>query len=377
VENQRAKVINRLRVTNFKSLHELDLALGNLTVLIGPNEAGKSNILDALALLRGLMRFSLMPNIAGDPIATRGGYRDVVWRGEHGSPITLSIEGHLGSSSPFDYTVRIELVADYWAVTDEILTAPPEESAHIRSSPINWNYKRASGSIDGNKLALVRIQNESALAKQLSQTISSWGFYNLSPALMSHANAPVSAQRLDEDGANLSAVVHTLLSEGNPLMATIEENVKAFSPDIEKILAPINVSGQTYIAVRERALPRLIPAWAMSYGTLFCLGLATALFGSDTADLLTFEEPDAYAHAHMLEHIAEMLQAVTDKRQIIATTHRPYLLDYLPPDSIAIVDKVNGATSCIRARDKKRYLKLIKELGASKAWYSGHIGGVP
>ena len=370
-------MINRLSVTNFKSLHKLDLALGSLTVLVGPNQAGKSNILDALALLNGLMRFSLMPNIAGDPIAARGGYRDVVWRGEYRNPITLGIEGHLGSSSPFRYTVRIEFEADYWAVTEESLTAPPEEAAQIRSSPTNWSYKGSSGSIDGNKLALVRIRNESTLANQLSQSISTWSFYNLLPTLMSHANETVAARRLDEDGANLSAVVHTLLSEGNPLMATIEENVKGFVPDIEKILAPINESGRTYVAVRERGLPRPIPAWAMSHGTLFCLGLAVALFSADMGDLITFEEPDAYAHAHLLELIAEMLQATSDKRQVIATTHRPYLLDYLPRDSITIIDKANGATNCIRAKDKKRYLKVMKELGAGKAWYSGHIGGVP
>jgi len=370
-------MINRLRVRNFKSLHGLDLVLGSLTVLIGPNQAGKSNILDALALLKGLMRFSLMPNIAGDPIATRGGYKDVVWRGEHGDSITLGIEGHMGSSSPFAYTVRVELVADHWAVTEESLTAPPEETAQIRSSPTSWSYKGSSGSIDGNKLAIVRIQSESALAKQLSQSISNWNFYNLLPVLMSHANETVAVRRLDEDGANLSAVVHTLLSEGSPSMATIEENVKGFAPDIEKILAPVNESGRTYVAVRERGLLRPIPAWAMSHGTLFCLGLAVALFGPETGDLLAFEEPDAYAHAHLLELIAEMLQAATDKRQVIATTHRPYLLDFLPPDSITIVDKANGATNYIRAKDKKRYLKVMKELGASKAWYSGHIGGIP
>ncbi|MFC1968618.1 AAA family ATPase [Chloroflexota bacterium] len=369
-------MINRLHVRNFKSLHDLSVVLGGLNILIGRNEAGKSNILDALALLKGLMRFSLMPNIAEDPIATRGGYRDVVWRGEDKEPITIGIEGHL-SGSPFEYTVRIELAVNDWVVTDEILTTPPEQPAQLRSSPTNWTYKGSSGGINGNQLALVRIQNESALAKQLSQSISTWSFYQLSPELMSHPNETIPVRRLDDDGANLSALIHTLLGERDPSLEAIEENVKAFSSDVEKIIAPVNESNRTYVAVRERGLWRPIPAWAMSHGTLFFLGLTAALFGPDTADLITLEEPDAYAHAHLLEVIGEMLQTAANKRQIIATTHRPYLLDYLPRDSITVIEKAKGATKCVRPKDKRRYLKAMKELGASKAWYSGHIGGIP
>ena len=177
-------MINKLHVSNFKSLHDLDVVLGGLTMLIGPNEAGKSNILDALALLKDLFRFSLMPNIVGDPINARGGYKDVVWRGEDQKAITLGVEGHLGLGDPFEYMVRTELLKDYWAVTEEILTIPPEQPTKLRSSPTNWTYKNSSGSINGNQLALVRIENESDLAKQVIQSISKWRFYHLSPESM-------------------------------------------------------------------------------------------------------------------------------------------------------------------------------------------------
>jgi AAA15 family ATPase/GTPase len=45
-------MITRLQVRNFKSLREIDLELGSLNVLVGPNMSGKSNILDALHFLR-------------------------------------------------------------------------------------------------------------------------------------------------------------------------------------------------------------------------------------------------------------------------------------------------------------------------------------
>jgi predicted ATPase len=47
-------VITRLEIDGFKSLRDFSVDLDPLTVLIGPNSAGKSNVLDALALLSRL-----------------------------------------------------------------------------------------------------------------------------------------------------------------------------------------------------------------------------------------------------------------------------------------------------------------------------------
>ena len=47
-------MLNRIRVRGYKSLRDLDVQLKPLTLLFGPNAAGKSNILDAVQLLSRL-----------------------------------------------------------------------------------------------------------------------------------------------------------------------------------------------------------------------------------------------------------------------------------------------------------------------------------
>jgi AAA15 family ATPase/GTPase len=47
-------MITRLEVDGFKSLRNFAVDLEPLTVFVGPNSAGKSNILDALELLSPL-----------------------------------------------------------------------------------------------------------------------------------------------------------------------------------------------------------------------------------------------------------------------------------------------------------------------------------
>ena len=44
-------MIDRLRVENFKCLRDVAINFAPLTVLIGPNDSGKSSLLDALFLL--------------------------------------------------------------------------------------------------------------------------------------------------------------------------------------------------------------------------------------------------------------------------------------------------------------------------------------
>ena len=44
-------MITRLRVKNFKALRDVEVQLTPIHVLIGPNDSGKTSILDALAAL--------------------------------------------------------------------------------------------------------------------------------------------------------------------------------------------------------------------------------------------------------------------------------------------------------------------------------------
>ncbi len=49
-------MITRVRVKNFRSLADVDVTLGPLTVLVGRNGAGKSAFIDALRFVRDALR---------------------------------------------------------------------------------------------------------------------------------------------------------------------------------------------------------------------------------------------------------------------------------------------------------------------------------
>ena len=73
-------MINHLTVQNFKSLHHITVDLKPLTIIIGPNASGKSNLLDALEAIQRLVQYKgttmpgrdgLQPTISIDAVLWR------------------------------------------------------------------------------------------------------------------------------------------------------------------------------------------------------------------------------------------------------------------------------------------------------------------
>ena len=63
--------LTRIKLSQFRSLKDIDVKLGKLTVLVGPNGSGKSNVLDFLRLVSESLTTSLDQRESrfGDPSA--------------------------------------------------------------------------------------------------------------------------------------------------------------------------------------------------------------------------------------------------------------------------------------------------------------------
>lgn len=81
--------ITRLRATNFKSLKEIDIPLSNLSVLVGPNASGKTNVLELLKFMTLCIKPPGMPSY---PFTPWWGYNNIVSGGKEETPISFGID---------------------------------------------------------------------------------------------------------------------------------------------------------------------------------------------------------------------------------------------------------------------------------------------
>ena len=99
--------------------------------------------------------------------------------------------------------------------------------------------------------------------------------------------------------------------------------------------------------------------------------------------MVAIEEPENNLHPRLLQLLIETYDRVRIEvgdaaAQVFVTTHSPYLVDLMQPEDVVIVEKRDGATSCVRAEDKHDLKRMMEEseMSFGRLWYSGALGGV-
>lgn len=367
-------MITEITIKNYKSLENVTLKPGPLTVLVGANGSGKSNILDALMFLKGLVALNQGLDKVLEP---RGGYEAVVWGRDIERDISVGLEWKsIDNFGQLSYSIRFGQSDGRGAVKEEFLLADSSEVLG-RTTPNTYSFERGSSDTASYRSSLEEAHHYVPQTAEIIRRMRGWVFYNFDFNQMRPPHSVRSEFRLNETGNNLSTVLHALFSIESPLFDDIFDSVRGSVPVVEKLLSPIVGDAQTQVALKERDIPEPVAAWGLSDGTLFALALSTALLTPQIPTLLTLESPDASLHPYVMEHVAELLKSASRKTQVIVTTHSPYLLDHVPPQSIVVVEKIKGKTVLKPVKGRKGVRYAIDKLGAGKAWYSGHLGGVP
>lgn len=369
-------MIETLRVQNYKSLKDIEIPLRPLTVLVGPNAAGKSNILDCLRFLSEMVAGPSDPN---EPVMKRGGFSDVVWGGKIELPVTIACkweqEGVLKAS--FDYRLSFQYAhGNTLSIAEEELSAtvPGIGQDSLQRTGTTLKYKDGSGSVNANRTLFSA--GSGGTVGPVGDVFRSWAFYDFLLQGMRQPQPVAKQTRLRPDGGNIATLLHWVFSEQSEVFSEVEDHLKAAIPEVEKLLSPLTEGGKTYIAWREKHIAGRIPAWNMSEGSVRLVAMLLALLVPEPPPLVAFENPDTHLHAHQMEYLAEILKAGSERSQVIITTHSPYLLDHVPPESVLIVWKEAGETKVKPVASVPHLREALKELGLGELYYAGHLGGV-
>ena len=106
------------------------------------------------------------------------------------------------------------------------------------------------------------------------------------------------------------------------------EKLQAINENVEEIYTNIQ-GGTVQLLLQERWLREPIPATRLSDGTLRYLCLLTILCHPDPPPLICIEEPELGLHPDVMQSLAKLLIAASQKTQLIITTHSDVLVSAL------------------------------------------------
>lgn len=418
-------MLKRIVIRGYKSLVDLDVSLQPLSVLFGPNAAGKSNFLDALQLLSRLatsrtLREAFEPPHRGHPLeAFTFGPQGIqgLLEAESASlsmqvdvelsPAVVNAVNHqlgtlLGKTAPprtrapangngrsfvratsLRYRIEIEIVPRLGTlrVVDESVIAlndkgkpasKPRPFLEHRGRRL-WLRREGSAQgvayecpLDRSVLALPLYPLHHPHLVALRQELERWRFYCFEPREQMRGGTPVKeVHHLGPRGEELAALLNTLKATHPRQFQAEGKALHVCLPSITGLDVQVNQQGEAELRVLEDG--RAISARLLSDGVLRMLGLFLACGLEQKSTLVGLEEPDNGIYARWLDLVAKYLttQQFLGDSQLIVTTHSPGLLDLLPPASLYVC----------RQRDGRTWVQRYLETPAGKT--SARDRGVP
>lgn len=362
--------ITRIRAKNYRSIRELDIELGPLTVLVGPNASGKSNVLDVLRFIRDVFYRDLDAAIS---------QRDGIGSIRHLSRCGRAEDVELGFSARFenlaiDYSFvlagdsdgghRVKREYGRYKSDDESNYIPfdVEEGRIIEPDPVfglislgfptdNPSFFRFGGFLfnTNSNEPNSRVASLPSQLFQVSRRFSELEFHHASPNVIRRPQKLLNAATLSEHGENLASTLWKTHRnrEERPDFSDLRDALARVVYGITDVRAE-PVGGYLVLKFKHSNIDDSKEVWLdaaqESDGTLRILALLTTIYQLGKPPLLGIEEPETAVHPGVLTALAEILEEASLRQQVVITTHSPDLIDRFPIECIRAVEFVDGET---------------------------------
>lgn len=147
---------------------------------------------------------------------------------------------------------------------------------------------------------------------------------------------------LASDGSDLAPAIQTVreIGDGPAFDRAIEDAFPGSSIEIDV------ANGLFRLSMRQSGLHRALDASELSDGTLRYIALATALHTPRPPELMVLNEPEGSLHPSLLEPLARMIAAASERSQLIVVSHAKALVEALANHGahMLALEKENGET---------------------------------
>lgn len=370
-----------------------EIALSDLNVIIGSNGSGKSNLIEAIDLIRSLPSTSDKSNLLAT-IRDGGGVRDWLWKGAERSP-RASIDAVCKiPNTPADlrYVLGFSEIGQRFEIQDERIENEAPDAGYDKP----YFYYRLQ---NGHGVLNIKGQHRGLQHEDIDPTASilsqrkdpdqypelthlgnsfakirlyrDWSFGRYTAARLPQ-KADLPNEHLEPDCSNLGLVLNRLA--GNPLLKRkLIEELRVLYDGIDDFHVQIE-GGTVQVFFHEGRYS--IPATRLSDGTLRYLCLLAILCHPSPGPLVCIEEPELGLHPDVLPALASLLKDAAQRTQLIVTTHSDILVDALTdrPQSVLVASRGEDGTQLARL-DAQALQPWLDKYRLGQLWTRGDIGG--
>ncbi len=379
-------MIRRIQVSNFRSLGEnVTLELGPLTVLVGQNASGKSNVADVLQFVADTLRLGLER-----AVMERHGFGTICRSGTDKLSIRVDVESDKGrgfwelvlgkDESGEGYRITRER-GEWEKVVSKFLKKRVKKKGTIAAQTVEQeNRERLVNEAfhsfdieDGNwrELRSIRNKKKKTLTLRTLNTFLStedWRFEELAAELQDIAIYRISPDRLRE--AQRSDMPELMRTRGENWASVLRHMDKANAgSDFLAALGHIvgDIDDYRVNAVDGYLIPELRRVDAKgsqvwrgavqeSDGTLRIAGILTALLQAPPLGLIGVEEPEQTIHLAAIDVLVDYIREALIRSQVLLTTYSSALLDRLDIDDIRVVERRDRGTTVSLVDETQRSL---------------------
>lgn len=368
------QLLKRIRLVGWKSIKDQTLDLTPLTVVIGANGAGKSNLLSLFKLLNAM--FANTPGFRN--YVGQSGFADsLLHYGVKQTPVAemeLTFGTDKGDTA---YLAR-------WAVAaGGTLIFTEERVTFLRTGAIQPTVvDLGAGHSETNLVSSAEEGNKTAeVALRLLRSCRLFHFHDTSERSAARQPCYIEANRfLYPDAGNLGAMIYLFREQYPTAYRRISATVRQMVPDFEGfVLEPSRLNeNQILLNWTHKGRDYEFGPHQLSDGSLRFIALATLLLQPEEKQplLIALDEPELGLHPAALEVLAGMARAASLSSQLVFATQSSVFLDHFEPEQILVVNSRSG-TSEFRRLDAEKLAAWRADYTMGEIWEKNVVGGGP
>lgn len=390
-------MITRFRVSNFRNLVNLEFRPVRVNLLVGPNNAGKTNLANAIRFLSATSNLPL--DDAAAAILGENWNITNAYLPQNQIEFEIDVQVVEGKTN-YVYSYSLRLAADRENLTGKQILRLDEEKLFVSSEKLQQlvvlNNARGSAQVlnetngDGKQQQYTRIQvprETTALSKLFDpessrhalrfkgQLANTW-YFNLNPDSLRNPKVVGKSVVVNPDGTNLNRLLYSLHNENPRLERKILEAAKLVEPKLD-LFKFFNPDPEFILFLFEDKQGHAFSPQSMSDGTLRYLVLCGLFVLLDEwgrtespAPLVIFEEPENGLYVGNLKPLMSMLDFKQTNGQCIFTSHNPYFIDLfdINPEGIHVMKPGTPSPSLVKP-DPEKLRKLFEKMPLGELHY--------